>query len=214
MTPVTTLFFDVGGVILTNGWDRSSRHRAAGNFQLDWDEFEDRHELVVSDFETGRMGLEEYLERTVFYRSRAFARDDFVAFLFAQSQPHQEALKIAALLARSRKYFMATLNNESADLNRYRIDHFHLRDYFSAFFSSCYLGVRKPDARIYRLALEITQRDINECLFVDDRALNVECARQLGMRAIHYENAAQLRKEMRRHGIGPARNMRPGAAPR
>lgn len=202
MAAVTTLFFDVGGVLLTNGWSRSSRHRAAEHFHMDWDEFEERHELVASDFEVGRMGLEAYLDRTVFYRPRLFNREEFKAFVFMQSQPYPDTLALVETLTRSGKYLLTTLNNESLDLNRYRIERFHLRRYFTAFFTSCFLGVRKPDERIFRLALQITQRDLEECLFVDDRALNVESATRLGLRAIHYQNPAQLQEELRRNGVG------------
>lgn len=201
MTKLTTLFFDVGGVILTNGWDRPARLRAAEHCDLDWDEFEERHELVVPDFETGRIGLKQYLDRTMFYQSRPFTHDEAKSFIWAQSQPHPESLALVAELARSGKYLMATLNNESRDLNGYRIEHFHLRDYFAAFFSSGFLGVRKPDERIYQLALEITQRSPDECLFVDDRALSVERARSLGMHTIQYRDLALLQQEFRSHEV-------------
>jgi putative hydrolase of the HAD superfamily len=193
--------FDVGGVILTNGWDRPARRRAAERFELDWDDCEERHELVISDFELGRMGLDDYLDRTVFYRPQPFTREEFKSFVYAQSQPYPESLAIVADLARSGKYLLATLNNESRDLNRYRIERFRLREWFAVFFSSGFLGVRKPDQRIFQLAMEITQRSPDECLFVDDRALNVEVARSLGMGGIQYQNAAQLRSELWRFEI-------------
>lgn len=198
MNGPTALFFDVGGVLLTNGWDRPARRQAAEHFGLVWDEFQDRHELVVGDFEAGRIGLQEYLDSTVFYQPRTFTDSEFKEFMYAQSQPCPEALEFLAELARSGKYLLAALNNESADLNRYRIERFHLRNYFTVFFSSCFLGVRKPDERIYRLALEMTQRRPGDCLFVDDRALNVTRARRVGMRAIQYQNVAALREELRR----------------
>jgi len=172
--------------------------RAAEHFALDWEGFQDRHELVVSDFETGRIGLAEYLERTVFCEPRAFTQDEFKAFMRVQSQPYAEALALIAELASSGNYLLAILNNESRELNDYRIERFHLDDYFALFFSSCFLGVRKPDEKIYRLALEVTRRSPEECLFVDDRALNVECAHRLGMRAIRYRNVVELREELRR----------------
>ena len=201
MGKITSLFWDVGGVILTNGWDRTSRQRAAEQFKLDWDDFQDRQELVIQQLETGQMKLEEYLERTIFYRSRSFTKDEFKAFMFAQSQPKLEAISIVEQLARSGKFLMATVNNESLELNLYRIEKFRLRRYFTVFFSSCFLGVRKPDGAIYRLALEITQRPPEECLFIDDRALNLECAQVLGMRTIRYQNPAQLRHELRSNGV-------------
>lgn len=201
MTEITALFWDVGGVLLTNGWDRASRYRAAEQFHLDWEDFQDRHELVIADFETGRLTLEEYLERTIFYRPRRFTREEFIAFMWAQSQPIGETLAIVERLARSGRYLLATLNNESLELNEYRIERFGLRNLFTLFFSSCFLGVKKPDRAIYRMALQITQRAPEECLFIDDRALNLECAHQLGMRTIHYQNPKQLQQELRRHGV-------------
>jgi putative hydrolase of the HAD superfamily len=201
MTRKMALFFDVGGVVLTNAWDRAARRRAAEHFSLDREDFEGRHELAVSDFETSRIGLEEYLDRTVFCASRPFTRDAFKAFMREQSQADPEALAFVGELAHSQRYLLATLNNESKELNEYRIEQFHLRDYFGLFFSSCYLGMRKPDEKIYRLALEVTQRSPEECLFVDDRAINIEGARRAGIPAIQYRGVAKLREDLRLNQI-------------
>ncbi len=201
MAAITALFFDVGGVLLTNGWDRPTRRQAASAFQLDWDALEERHELVVADLETGRLSLDAYLDRIVFYEPRPFTRDDFTKFILAQTQPLPESLALARELADRGSYLMATLNNESAELNAYRIREFHLRDCFTVFFTSCYLGLRKPDLRIYRLAIDLAQRAPDECAFIDDRALNVESAAQVGMRAIRFENAAQLRRDLTALGV-------------
>jgi putative hydrolase of the HAD superfamily len=203
MAEITALFWDNGGVILTNGWDRDARKLAVGTFHLDWEDFEDRHELMLDAFETGALSLDDYLKRTVFYRPRSFTPEDFKKFMFAQSQPLPDSLAFAGELARSRKYLMAALNNESLEINEYRIKKFKLRDYFEAFFSSCYLGVRKPNAGIYKLALEITQREPGECILIDDRGLNLECARELGMNTIQYKNLAQLREDLARFGVTP-----------
>jgi len=201
MPNVNTLFWDNGGVILTNGWDRDSRQKVAAKFGLDWAEFEDRHELVLNAFETGQMTLDEYLRRTVFYRSRDFSQQQFKEAFFAQSQPFPESLAFLGSLAQTRRYRMASLNNESLEVNEYRIEKFKLRDYFEAFFSSCYLGVRKPDPAIYRLALKITQARPEECVLVDDRGLNLECARELGMHTIQFQNVQQLRSELAKLGV-------------
>lgn len=206
MAKVNTLFWDNGGVILTNGWDRTSRRAAVEKFQLDWADFEDRHELMLNAFETGRATLDEYLRRTVFYRQRAFTPDDFKKFMFEQSQPFPESLEFLGRLAQTRAYLMASLNNESREINEYRIHTFHLRDYFQAFFSSCYLGVRKPEEQIYRLALEIAQREPEECILIDDRGLNLECAREIGMHTIQFKNVDQLRQDLAQQGIVVAGN--------
>lgn len=212
MAEITALFWDNGGVILTNGWDRDSRRRAVDKFQLDWTEFEDRHELVLNAFETGDLSLDNYLKRTVFYRPRAFTPGDFKNFMFQQSQALPDALVFVSSLARRKQFLMAALNNESQEINEYRIATFKLRDYFEIFLSSCYLRVRKPDAQIYRLSLEITQRAPGECILIDDRELNLECARELGIHTILYKNVHQLRTELARYGISAGENPRSAAA--
>jgi putative hydrolase of the HAD superfamily len=201
MSDVTALFWDVGGVILTNGWDRGSRAAAAKKFGLDWEEFQDRHELAFPAFENGKITLDAYLQRTVFYRARSFTREEFTEFIFAQSAELPESRAVLSDVAAAGKYLLATINNEPLEINERRIHQFNLRREFEAFFSSCYLGVRKPDEGIYKLALEVTQRAPGESLFIDDRELNLECAKQLGMRTIHFQSAAQLRQDLAANGI-------------
>lgn len=199
--PLTTIFFDIGGVLLTDGWGHESRRAAAAKFGLDWEEYADRHEKVAHAIETNRMSLDQYLTRAVFYRQRSFTREEFRAFVYAQSQPKPESIEIAKQLAASGKYFMATLNNEIFELNVYRVESFGLRSIFPVFFSSCFLGTRKPDEEIYRTALEVTQRQADECMFIDDRPVNLECPRELGMHAILFQNAEQLRAELKKAGV-------------
>jgi len=200
MAEISALFWDVGGVLLTNGWDRHSRERAAQKFSLDWEDYEDRHELVVDRFEIGRLSLDRYLERTIFYRDRDFTKDVFKAHMFDQSKPLDGSLELAARLARAGRYLMSTLNNESRELNLYRIEHFELRKHFSLFMSSCFLGVKKPEEEMFHQALDLSQRDPEECLFIDDRELNLECAERLRLRTLHFKNAPQLEKDL--HGLG------------
>jgi len=201
LADITTLFFDLGGVLLTNGWDRTSRRDCVESFGLDYAEFADRHEFVVDAFETGRMTIDEYLDRTVFYRDRNFTREAFLAGMVAESRSFPDALAVVDTLASSGRYLMATLNNESVELNQARIDRFELNRYFTVFLSSGFLGVKKPDQAIYQLALHITQRRPEECVFIDDRDLNLECAITEGMRTVHYDNPGQLREELIALGI-------------
>src|SRR5215469_8833887 len=202
LAEITALFFDIGGVLLTNGWDRDSRELAAQTFDLDWNQFEERHELVLHAFETGRLGLEEYLDKVIFYCKRDFTRQEFEDFIYSQAQAMPESLEFMRRLAKvPRRYLISALNNESRDLNAYRIEKFHLRAFFDVFLSSCYLGVRKPDEAIYKLALSITQRKGEETVFVDDRALNLECAQELGMRTIQFKSVVQLGEELEKLGV-------------
>ena len=203
MPAITALFWDVGGVLLTNAWDRTERAKALEHFDLDLDEFHSRHEMVVSSFERGKITLDEYLDRTIFYRPRPFTREEFSDFMFSLSQPLPEMLPFAQALANSGKYFMGTINNESRELNNYRIDKFGLRKVFRIFISSCFVGLRKPERDIYRTAVEITQIAAEQCCFIDDRALNLECAAQLGMKTIQMESPDQLRRELEKLRVIP-----------
>jgi len=198
---IHAIFWDVGGVLLTNAWDRTERIEALEHFRLDAEEFHLRHEMVVSSFELGKISLDEYLDRTVFYRNRSFSRDEFREYMFSLSEPMPEVLAFARALADSGKYFMGTINNESRELNLHRIQKFGLRDIFRLFVSSCFVGLRKPESGIYHLAIEITQRNPGECCFIDDRALNLECAAKLGMRTIQMQTLDQLRSELGKLGV-------------
>jgi putative hydrolase of the HAD superfamily len=195
---ISAIFWDVGGVLLTNAWDRAQRERALDQFKLDKEEFSDRHEMVVSSLERGKISFDDYLNRTIFYRPRPFAREVFKDYVFSLSQPHREVLALAEELTKSGKYFMGTINNESRELNLYRIQTFGLREIFSTFVSSCFVGLRKPEEGIYRMALEITQKSAENCCFIDDRALNLEYARQMGMHTIEMRDVEQLRRELRK----------------
>jgi putative hydrolase of the HAD superfamily len=186
---------------MTNGWDTAARRRAAEVFHLDWEEFQDRHDLSFPAFDSGSISLNEYLDRTLFYRPRPFTREEFIAFMFAQSKEYPESRAVLDEVARSEKYFLGTINNEPLELNNYRIAAFHLRRDFQVFFSSCYLHTRKPEEMIFRIALEVTQRPAGECVFIDDRPLNLENPRKLGMKTIHYQNAEQLRAELKQCGV-------------
>jgi putative hydrolase of the HAD superfamily len=201
VSAIHAIFWDVGGVLLTNAWDHTQRMAALEHFRLDEEEFQSRHEMVVSSFERGKITLDEYLDRTVFYRDRPFTREQFRDYMFSLSQPMPEVLAFARALADSGKYFMGMLNNESRELNLYRIGKFGLRGIFQLFVSSCYVGLRKPESGIYRLAIELTQFTPEECCFIDDRALNLECAAKLGMRTIQKETLEQLRGELGKMGV-------------
>jgi len=198
---LTTVFWDIGGVILTNGWDHNSRMDAAKAFELDWEEYRERHDLSFPAFDAGQITLDQYLDRTLFYRPRPFTREEFTAFMFAQSKEYPDARQLLRDLAATGKYFVASINNEPRELNNYRIEAFGLRKELQVFFSSCYLNARKPEEHIFRTALEVSQRPAEECVFIDDRQLNLENPRRLGMHVIHHKSAAGTRAELKSLGI-------------
>ncbi len=197
---IKTIFFDIGGVILTNGWDRHQRRASADEFGLDYEEFQDRHDFVAHDFETGQMDLQEYLTRTVFYRNRDFSRAAFTASVFAHSRELPGSVALLDEL-RAVDVQLASLNNESLEINEHRIHSFGLNERMSLFLSSCYLGVKKPERAMYELALQITQRRPDECIFIDDRELNLECAGDLDIDGVLFEDGAQLRAALVDRGV-------------
>lgn len=201
MPKITALFWDVGGVLLSNAWDHDQRRQTLKEFDLDEVEFESRHEMLVSSFERGKISLQNYLERTVFYRPRSFTAEAFTQQMLSLSTPIPDSLQLGRELSRSGKYLMSTINNESKELNLHRIQTFGLREIFSLFVSSCFVGLRKPEEGIYRLALEITQRPPEECCFIDDRPLNLDSAARLGMHVIQMKTAEQLRADLQKLGV-------------
>jgi len=189
-SPVELVLFDSGGVLGSNGWDREQRMAAVARFGLDDEDFQYRHEETVGALESGQISLDEYLDVTVFCDGRTFSREEFTSFMFAQSVPWSDSIAIARDLAASGDVRLATLNNEGEALNNFRIRRFGLRDIFPTFFTSCWLGVRKPTHDIYTRAL-----------FIDDRMQNLRPAAALGMQTIHFQSAAQLRANLESRGV-------------
>jgi putative hydrolase of the HAD superfamily len=188
-------------VLLTNGWDHDSRAAAAVRFGLDPGDLERRHAAVEIDFETGRLDENGYLDATMFYEPRSFSRDEVRAFIRAQSRPHPGAIAAARAAKAGGRYRLATLNNESRELNEYRIRTFGLVDIFDDFFSSCFTGRRKPDPSAYRAVLDITHHTPGETLFLDDRPENVAAAAALGLRTLRVLDPGRLRDELERSGV-------------
>jgi putative hydrolase of the HAD superfamily len=200
---ISTILWDIGGVLLTNGWDKPSRILAAEKFGLDWDEFESRHQQLEPLWDRDLIRIDEYLKQAIFHRTRPFTAAEFKEFMLGCTQPHPGTIAFAGDVYRSRRYLQAALNNEPLDLNLYRIEQYGLRSCFTAFFSSCFLGVAKPDPEIYRKTLMILQRPAEECLFIDDRETNLESARTEGMRTLLYSGLSQLRESLRNIGVFP-----------
>lgn len=197
MFPFDVILFDVGGVLLTNGWDHCERADVLKQFQLDLPEFERRHASANDPWERDAISAETYLDQTVFYQPRTFTHEQFLAAVCEQSValPHG-ALGILHELAASGKAMVGCLNNEAREPNEYRFRQFNLRDYFEVALSSCYVGLRKPRPEIYRRALDILGRPPQRVLFIDDRQENVAAAEASGMKAIRFEHADQLRRDL------------------
>ena len=201
MSDAPTLFFDLGGVLLTNGWDTGARRRAAETFAIDFPEFQTRHEMLKTAFETGRLSLDHYINKAVFHRPRPFTAPEFKAFMFSQSQLLGDTLDFVRALASTGKYRLYTLNNESRELHEHRVKAFGLDQVFRGFLASCYLGQVKPDEDIYLNALGIAATNRANAVFIDDRALNVEPATALGLNAYHFQGLEGLRAFLDDRGV-------------
>lgn len=200
-TQITTLFLDIGGVLLTNGWDRSARRRAAEKFGLDYDEMNERHHLTFDTYEEGKLSLESYLTRVVFYDKRPFSREDFKAFMFAQSRALPEMLELMKSLKEKHALEVGAVSNEGRELTVFRINKFNLKSFIYFFVSSCFVHFRKPDEDIYRIALDIAQAPPENTVYVDDRAMFVEVARGLGINGIHHQGYEATRAALAKYGL-------------
>ncbi len=198
---VTTLFLDIGNVILTNGWDRHMRMSAAARFKLDHDEMNERHHLTFDTYEEGKLSLDEYLERLVFYKERPFTKEDFKDFMFAQSKPFPEMIDLICRLKARYHLKVAVVSNEGRELTEYRIAKFRLADFIDFFISSCFVHYRKPDADIYRIALDIAQVAPDCVAYVEDRPMFVEVAQGLGIRGIVHETFESTRAALAAMGL-------------
>lgn len=189
-THVKILFFDIGGILLTNGWGHKSRQQAAEKFGLDLTEAEALHNFIFNTYEMGKITLDEYLDTVIFNHPRDFTREDYKEFMFSRSQELPEMLQWLKEWKKDSGFRIISINNEGRELNEYRIKKFKLHDCFDAFISSCEVKMRKPDPEIFQLAMGIAQVPTNQCVYFDDRILIVHAAQKLGIRSYHHTSPA------------------------
>jgi HAD superfamily hydrolase (TIGR01509 family) len=198
---ITTLFLDIGGVLLTDGWDHNARKRAATAFKLDLAEMDDRHHLTFDTYEEGKLTLEEYLGRVVFYKKRPFTRAQFRQFMFAQSKPYPEMIELVTQIKLRHKLKITVVSNEARELNSHRIRTFKLNRFVDSFVSSCFVHVRKPDADIFRLALDIAQARAREVLYIENTPMFVQTAESLGIRSILHKDYRSTSSKLALFGL-------------
>jgi putative hydrolase of the HAD superfamily len=199
--PISTLFLDIGGVLLTNGWDHTARQHAADTFHLNYADVEERHHLTYDTYEEGKLSLDEYLNRTIFYQPRPFSLDDFKSFMFTCSQPYDEMISLVRSLKERYHLKTVAVSNEGREVNTYRIRKYNLDDLIDSFISSCFVHYRKPDQDIYRIALDISQSSVSEVAYIDDRPLFIEVASSLGIHSILHIDVPTTRSNLARLGF-------------
>ena len=198
----TTIFTDIGGVLLTNGWDRTAGKKAIEYFKLDPLETEERHHLTFDTYESGKISLHEYLTRLVFYKKRNFAEEEFRKFMFSQSEPFPEMLALIRRIKENYGIKIAVVNNEGRELNKYRIHTFKLGEFVDFFISSCFVHFRKPDADIFKVALDIAQVSAEKVIYLEDSPMFVQVADALGIRGIVHQDFKYDKKTTGRFWLG------------
>ncbi|SEL97653.1 putative hydrolase of the HAD superfamily [bacterium A37T11] len=200
-TPIKALFLDIGGVFLTNGWDRKSRQKAAELFNLDFEDFNERHRIIFDAYEAGKMTLDEYLHLLIFYQPRPFSPDEVKQFMMDQSKAYPEMIELVSTLKHKYKLQTIAVNNEGRELNEYRIKQFNLKSFIDFFASSCYVHERKPDKDIWQTALDFGQVAAEETLYVDDRPVFIQAAAALGLHTLHHVDIASTREAFKAFGL-------------
>lgn len=199
--PINTLFLDIGGVLLTNGWDHKARALAADTFHLDRNDVEERHHLTYDTYEEGKLSLDEYLQRVIFCQARPFSRDEFKTFMLSRSQPIPEMIDLVRLLKDKYRLKTIAVSNEGREINAYRIQTYALDRLIDTFVSSCFVHYRKPDPDIYRIALDISQSKPEQVAYIDDRPLFVEVATSLGITGIQHIDVQTTRSRLEQLGF-------------
>lgn len=195
------LLLDVGGVLLTNGWDGQGRQRAAAHFELDLKAMDQRHHLTFDTYEIGKISLEEYVDRLVFYEPRRFSPQEFIEFMYQQSRPHDETIALVRELKARHRLKVGLVSNEGIELTRYRVDRFDLRSVADFFIFSGFVGLRKPDKDIWRLALHVGQIAAERTVYIDDRPMLAEVATSLGLHGLHHKDVETTRRELADLGL-------------
>jgi putative hydrolase of the HAD superfamily len=209
--PITCLFVDIGGVLLSNGWDRPARRRAAVEFGLDWDEMDERHRQAFGTYEEGKSTLDEYLDRVIFHRARGFTPARFSDFMFAQSTAYPEMIALITRLKARYGLKLGVVSNEGRELNAFRIQKFKLSPLLDFFVSSCYVGMRKPDTDMLRLALDLAQTPVEEIVYLENTAMFVTVAEGQGIRSILHTDCESTRAALSGFGL-PDETRAPGQA--
>jgi putative hydrolase of the HAD superfamily len=198
---ITTLFVDVGNVLLTDSWGPAMRQKALEVFQFDVAEVAKRSQLTFEGYEEGNISLDEYLTWVVFHEERAFTREAVIAFMLAQSQPVPEMLDLVRALKARYGLKVVVVTNDGREFIVHRIKQFGLKAFVDCFIVSCFVHTRKPETAMYRMALDIAQVEPTEVVYLDDQALFVEVAQRLGMHGIHHTSYATTRAALATFGL-------------
>ncbi len=196
---IKTLFLDIGGVLLTNGWGHESRYEAIEKFRLNKEEVEDRHKIAFDTYEIDKITFDDYLDWVIFYQERKFSKEAFTAFIFQQSQPLDGCIAFFKELKTQHQLKVIAVSNEGRDLNEYRIKQFKLDELFDAYVSSCYVHLHKPDKGMLQMACDISHTRPEHALYIDDTLLLVEVAASFGLQTLHFQGLDAAKKSLKKY---------------
>ncbi len=198
---IKTLFVDIGGVLLTNGWDRGIREKTLNEFHVDKDEFDHLHKQYYNLHEQGKISFDEYLKKVVFWKKRDFSISEFETFIKDQTVPYSEMITLIESIKKAYNLKVVAVSNEGRDLAEYRIKTYDLNKIFDSYIVSSFVYFQKPDPHIYRIALDVTQAPIDEVLYIDDRSYLVEAASKLGIKGIVHTSVETTKKELEKFNL-------------
>lgn len=198
---ITTLFLDIGGVLLTNGWDTALRKKTAAHFGVDYEELDHRHRVTYDTYEEGKMPLETYLQQIIFYEPRPFKPADVKKFILEEARPYEDVIGLVKKLKVIYNLRIAVVSNEGREIAEDRIHRFHLKDFVDFFIVSAFVHFRKPDLDIYRLAMDVAHVKPDEVAYIDDRPLLCEVAASLGIHSVLNRNEAETRQKLAELGL-------------
>jgi len=201
MTKIKVLFLDIGGVLLSNGWDRGARKKAVQVFNLDETELNERHHLTFDTYEQGKLSLDEYLNRVIFYTNRNFSKEQFKEFMFLQSTANDDMIAMIKEVKQKNNLRIAVVNNEGRELNEHRINSFGISEFADFFISSCFVHLRKPDVEIFKLALDISHAKPHEVFYIDDRSMFVQIAEGIGIKGVIHEDIDKTKIALKNAGL-------------
>ncbi len=188
MALIQALFLDIGGVLMTNGWDHSLRMRTAEKFNVNYEEMNQRHQLIFDTYETGKLTLDEYLKRVIFFETRPYTMQDVKQFIFESARPYTEMINFIKEIKSQYNLKVGVVSNEGRELAVDRIARFELSSFVDFFIISSFVHFMKPDADIYRLAIDVAQVPPSRIAYIDDRPMLIDVAKGLGLQGIHHKS--------------------------
>jgi putative hydrolase of the HAD superfamily len=157
--------------------------------------------LVWDTYQTGKLTLAEYLDWVIFDRTRPFSRAQFRRFMLDQSKPYPEMIALITQLKVQNGLKIAVVSNEGRELNAYRIAKFRLGSFVDFFISSCFVGLLKPDADIFRLALDIAQVPAGLTAYIENTPMFAQVAQGLGIKGVLHTDYASTATALASFGL-------------